>query len=215
MTETSIEPTTKKSFSYHGLLLAGFAALATSLLVIGNISTMQSIELRKAEDLQSSLSQVIPASQHDNNLLDNHLTIHYKNNPVLIYRGSKKKQITAVAFSVSAQGYAGEISLIMGVSNKGEVLGVRVLSHAETPGLGDKIEKDKDDWIFSFNNLSLEKLPETHWKVKKDGGEFDQFSGATITPRAVVKAIKEGLILFRQHKAELLSIKPSIKEKNI
>ncbi len=109
--------------------------------------------------------------------------------------------------------HAGEISLIMGVNNKGEVLGVRVLSHAETPGLGDRIEVEKDDWIFSFNNLSFKKLAKNKWKVKKDGGEFDQFSGATITPRAVVKAIKEGLIMFNQHQHELLTIEKTAEKK--
>ncbi|VAX11057.1 Electron transport complex protein RnfG [hydrothermal vent metagenome] len=208
MTEQVKEPAYKKRISYHGALLAGFATLAASLLVMGNISTRDTIELRLAEDLQASLNQVLPESLHDNNLLNNRISIQHKNHEVIAYQGIKNNQTSAVAYGISGQGYAGEINLIMAVNSKGEILGVRVLSHAETPGLGDKIEAEKDDWIFSFNGLSLSQLSEDQWKVKKDGGKFDQFSGATITPRAVVKAVKQGLNLFSLHRAELLAINP-------
>jgi electron transport complex protein RnfG len=94
---------------------------------------------------------------------------------------------------------------MMGIDSSGTILGVRVLSHSETPGLGDRIEAKKDDWIFSFNKLSLNNTPDAMWAVKKDGGRFDQFSGATITPRAVVKAVKSGLDLFHAHSKEMLT----------
>jgi len=94
----------------------------------------------------------------------------------------------------------------MGIKANGEILGVRVLSHAETPGLGDKIEAEKDDWIYSFDGLSLKRFSTEKWQVKKDGGAFDQFSGATITPRAVVKAVKQGLDLFSKYKKQMLSL---------
>ena len=213
MTEAAIEPAYKKRAAYHGTLLGGFATLAATLLVMGNIATHKTIELRVAEDLQASLSQVVPAALHENNLLDNRISFIHEENKVIVYQGIKNNKATAVAYSVSGQGYAGEIALIMGVNAAGEVLGVRVLSHAETPGLGDKIEVEKDDWIFSFDGLSFEKLAEEKWKVKKDDGEFDQFSGATITPRAVVKAIKQGLDIFNQHRDELLTIKKQAVDK--
>ena len=93
---------------------------------------------------------------------------------------------------------------MMGVDKDGAVLGVRVVAHAETPGLGDKIEVGKSNWILSFNARSLENTLPERWRVKKDGGDFDQFAGATITPRAVVRGVEAGLKFFRQHRDELL-----------
>lgn len=200
-------PAYKKHVGYQGVLLGIFATLAAAMLVAGNLSTSETIELRLAEDLQASLSQVLPDSIHDNNLLDNRINIQHGDKEVVVYQGIKKGQTTAVAYSVSGQGYAGEIKLIMGIKANGEILGVRILSHAETPGLGDKIEVEKDDWMYSFDGLSLKNLAKEKWNVKKDGGEFDQFSGATITPRAVVKAVKQGLDLFNQYREELLAHK--------
>mgnify|MGYP000583588483 CR=1 FL=1 len=206
MTKQAREPAYKKRSAYHGALLGGFATLAATLLVMGNISTQDVIKQRLAEDLQASLSQVIPANLHDNNLLDNKIIIQHNKQKVIAYQGIRNNKITAVAYSVSSHGYAGEIVLLMGVNASGEIIAVRVLSHMETPGLGDKIEAEKDNWIFSFDGLSFKKLAEDKWKVKKDGGEFDQFSGATITPRATIKAIKEGLDMFNQEQQKLLSI---------
>lgn len=211
MAEQNSEPDTgpayRKRVSYHGALLGGFATLSAAFLVMGDVSTRDAIAQRYAEDLQASLSQVVPARLHDNNLLDNIMTLQHQNNEVIIYQGIKQDQVTAMAYTVSGQGYAGEIILMMGINAEGEILGVRVLSHTETPGLGDKMDTAVDDWIYSFNGLSLDKLPQDKWKVKKDGGEFDQFSGATITPRAVVKAVKEGLDMFVLHKNEILAFK--------
>jgi electron transport complex protein RnfG len=101
-------------------------------------------------------------------------------------------------------GYAGNIVCVMGVSNEGKILGVRVIKHAETPGLGDKIEPAKSNWIHSFEGKWLGEPPVEKWGVKKDGGVFDQFAGATITPRGVVKAVKQGLEFFEQNRAALL-----------
>ena len=210
MTEQAKEPAYRKRVGYHGALLGGFATIAATMLLMGNISTQAVIEQRLAEDLQASLSQVIPASLHENNLLDNRRCIRYHDREVTVYQGIKNDKTTAVAYSVSSQGYAGEIVLMMGVNAKGEILGVRIISHTETPGLGDKIEVAKDDWILSFNGLSFKKLAKDKWKVTKDGGNFDQFSGATITPRAVVKAIKQGLELFKQHREKLLYIEKPV-----
>jgi len=206
MTEQALEPAYKKRISYQGTLLGGFATLAATLLVMGNIGTFDTIQQRVADDLQASLRQVVPDALHDNNLLDNEIHIQHQQQDVVVYQGIKDHQATAVAYGITGQGYGGEISLIMGVNNRGEILGVRVLSHAETPGLGDKIESAKSDWIFHFDGLSFDNLALAKWQVKKDGGVFDQFSGATITPRAVVKAIREGLQMFSQHRAELLSL---------
>ena len=210
MTDDTIKkPAYKKRVGYQGILLGGFTTLAATLLVVGNLYTSNTIQQRVAEDLQASLNQVIPSSLHDQNLLDHRLTIQQKNHEIVVYQAIKNGQVTAVAYNISGEGYGGTVSLIMSVNSAGEILGVRVLSHSETPGLGDRIESDKSNWIFSFNGLSFKKLAKDKWKVKKDGGVFDQFSGATITPRAVVKAIKEGLDMFTQNRNQLLTIKKS------
>lgn len=206
MTEEVLTTIQKKSAVHHGLLLGIYALLATALLIGGEMYTRDTIALRKSEDLQALLSQVIPDTLHDNNLLDNQLSIEHENTSMVVYQGVRDNKVTALAWSVSEPGYSGAITLLMGVDARGEILAVRVLSHTETPGLGDKIEEKKDDWIFSFNGRSLSNLASEKWKVKKDGGEFDQFSGATITPRAVVKAIKKGMDMFELHREKLLTI---------
>jgi electron transport complex protein RnfG len=95
---------------------------------------------------------------------------------------------------------------MMGVDTEGKILGVRVISHQETPGLGDRIDERKSDWIFKFTTLSLDNPKVGQWKVKKDGGYFDQFSGATITPRAVVNAVRNGLEFFAEHQKEIMKV---------
>jgi Na+-translocating ferredoxin:NAD+ oxidoreductase subunit G len=203
---TPKEPKYRQRVGYQAMLLGGFSTLATALLVAGNIATKDVIVERQREDLQSSLNQVIPAGHYNNNLLENPLHMSdLQGQPVTVYRGTEGMQISALAWEVTGQGYAGEIRLILGLDADGDILGVRVLSHAETPGLGDNIEAKRSDWILGFNGLSLGNPTQDHWKVKKDGGQFDQFSGATITPRAVVKAIKEGLSFFQSNRTELLN----------
>lgn len=192
--------------SYQALLLGGFAFLATALLVLGHLATRDAIEERGREDLRASLTQVIPEALHDNDLLANPLTIGLDaGQPLTVYRGTHDLSVTALAYEIVGPGYAGDIRLILGVDPRGQVLGVRVLSHAETPGLGDRIEVSRDDWILGFNGLSLGNPPLERWKVDRDGGDFDAFSGATITPRAVVTAIRDGLEFFRQHRTALVS----------
>ena len=203
---TPREPTYRKRVGYQAMLLGGFSTLATALLVAGNLATREAILERQREDLQDSLSQVIPAARYDNNLLENPLRLaDGEGQPVSVYRGTRGMQVSALAWEISGTGYAGEIRLILGLDANGEILGVRVLSHAETPGLGDKIEVEKNTWILHFNGLSLGNPPADQWRVTKDGGHFDQFSGATITPRGVVEAIKEGLTFYQAHRTELLN----------
>jgi len=204
---SAAEPTPYRNrISYQAGLLGGFATLAAALLAVGDFSTRDSIAERRADDIRASLSQVIPDRLHDNNLLQAPLTLTREGRPVLVYRATQQGQVSAVAYPVNGKGYSGTISIMMGVSAEGEIIGVRVLAHTETPGLGDKIEEKKGDWIFSFNGLSFDNTPDPQWAVKKDGGRFDQFSGATITPRAVVKAVKEGLQFFQAHRQELLDV---------
>jgi electron transport complex protein RnfG len=200
------EPSYRKRAGYQAGLLGGFAMIAAALLVMGNIATRDAIEQRRAEDLLASLSQVIPGRIHDNNLLGNPLVLEDASGErITIYRALQGLDVTGVAFQVTGQGYAGAIELMLGLNASGEILGTRVLSHAETPGLGDKIEASRDDWILGFDGLSLGNPAPERWGVKKDGGGFDQFTGATITPRAVVQAVKEGLEFFRINRDTLLA----------
>jgi electron transport complex protein RnfG len=196
----------RKSVGYQAGLLGAFTMLAAVFLVMGNIATRDAIEQRRAEDLSASLGQVIPSDIHDNDLLDNALTVKDQAGaPVTLYRALHGLNVTAVALQVTGQGYGGPIQLILGIGADGKILGTRALSHTETPGLGDKIEATRDDWIFQFNGRSLGDPPPERWAVKKDGGGFDQLTGATITPRAVVKAIKGGLELFESNRDAFLA----------
>jgi len=196
-------PTYRQRVGYQAGLLGGFAMVAAAMLVMGDIATRDAIEQRQAEDLLASLAQVIPPGLHDNDLLADTLTLNAPDGAVTVYRALRGLDVTAVAFETVGQGYGGTIRVLLGMDKDGRILGARVLSHSETPGLGDKIEVARDDWILDFDGKSLGDPPPEHWAVKKDGGDFDQFSGATITPRAVVKSVKEGLELFAANRAAL------------
>jgi electron transport complex protein RnfG len=194
----------------HGLILGAFCLGFGMLLVMTNSFTKDDIAQRAIEDRQNSLKQVIPDSIHDNNLAADTLTLkNEQGKEVVIYVATKDGQVGGVAFETSSSGYSGEIKVMLGVDREGKILGARVLSHKETPGLGDKIEVKKGDWILRFTGLSLGNPPLEKWKVKKDGGQFDQFAGATITPRAVVRAIREGLQFFDANRAKMIEFKSS------
>ena len=202
-------PSYRQRVGYHSALLGGIALLASTALVMGNLGTAEDIVKRKQEDLEASLQQVIPIGLYDNNILNDKISITDENKdlgtePISIYRARKDNQVTAVAYQITAFGYAGAIEIILGVQQSGELLGVRVLAHKETPGLGDKIEVEKSDWITGFNGLSIQNTQTQGWNVKKDGGQFDQFTGATITPRAIVKTVHRGVQFFEQHKEIIL-----------
>ncbi len=194
---------------YQAVLLGTCAAIAAGLLLGVDTATREPIVMRKMEDMQVSLAQVVPNELHDNNMVAKPLVLTGTDGKeVKVYQGTKGGQVTALVWETVGYGYAGEIRTLIAVDPQGKILGTRVLSHKETPGLGDKIEATKADWILKFTGLSLGDPPEDKWKVKKDGGQFDQFSGATITPRAVVKSIHEALQFFQAHKSEMLEVKP-------
>lgn len=194
---------------YQAILLGACAAIAAGLLLGVDTATREPIAQRKMEDLQQSLAQVVPDELHDNNMVAKPLLLTGADGKELkVYQGTKAGKVTALVWETIGFGYAGEIRTIIALDPEGKILGTRVLSHKETPGLGDKIEAAKDDWITKFTGLSLGNPPEDQWKVKKDGGQFDQFSGATITPRAVVKSLHAALQFFAAHKAEMLEVKP-------
>ncbi|MEW5755289.1 MAG: electron transport complex subunit RsxG [Pseudomonadota bacterium] len=198
----------KRNMLIHGLILGSFCLGFGLVLAMTNILTADDIAARALEDRQNSLSQVIPSDIHDNNLATDTITLHNDHGKeITVYRATRQGEVTGVAFEIFGPGYAGEMKLMLGVDVAGKVLGVRVLAHKETPGLGDKMEVKKGDWILQFTGLYLGNPPPERWKVKKDGGQFDQFTGATITPRGVVRAIREGLEFFDAHKAQMLEVK--------
>ncbi|SFC20206.1 electron transport complex subunit RsxG [Tropicimonas isoalkanivorans] len=190
----------------HGLLLGAFSLCTALALSVVDDVTRGSIAQRSAEDLRASLAQVVPEEIHNEALTAHLLDLHDPEaGPVTVYRAVKDGAVTGVAYEMTGYGYGGRIQVLMGIDTEGELLGVRVLSHSETPGLGDKIEVAKSDWILGFTGLSLTDPAPADWNVQRDGGVFDQFSGATITPRGVVGAIREGLELFERNRAEMLA----------
>lgn len=195
--------TLRDKLGYQGALLALAALLTTAALALAARATGPGIAGAEARDLQQSLAQVLPG-RFDNDLLQDTQVLPGPEGAVTVYRARRAGRVEAVVFQVTGYGYAGRILCLMGVDRNGRVLGVRVIKHAETPGLGDKIEPAKSAWIQAFAGRFLGEPPEEKWAVKKDGGVFDQFAGATITPRAVVKAVKGGLAFFAREKVRLL-----------
>ncbi len=191
------------------LLLALFAGLGTALVMSTFEATKEKIEASEKANLLKNLNNIIPADSYNNNLLDNKLIVPVstqlgKKGPTTIYQAWNDKTPVAVAFSViSHDGYSGDIKLLVAIKASGDISGVRVISHKETPGLGDKIDKTKDDWILTFNDKNLLIPSRQKWKVKKDGGVFDQFTGATITPRAVVSAVYKALDYYNYNEKKI------------
>jgi len=186
-----------------GKTLGVFAVITTAIVAITYAITESQIIENERQALLKSLHELIPENRHDNDLYTDTKTLdiaalNFRGKPVTVYRARTNNQATAAIFSVTApDGYTGAINLLIAINADDTLAGVRVVSHKETPGLGDAIETEKSDWIRIFDGQSLSNpLPE-RWKVKKDGGDFDQLTGATITPRAIVKMIKKTLQYFQ------------------
>ena len=197
----------RRSPVWHGLLLAAFSLATALILSTADELTQGPIADRSARDLLDSLAQVIPPEIHSNDPVADMRTISDEiegDVPVYVATAADGR-VTGIAFVLTGYGYSGAIRVLIGIASDGTLLGVRVLSHSETPGLGDKIETAKSDWVQGFAGRSLGDPGPDGWKVKKDGGIFDQFSGATITPRAVVGTVHRGLSLFARHQGALLS----------
>ncbi len=201
----------RQRLDYQTILLAACAMAASLALGVGDLITKGAIAERQAEDLRATLGQVLPQTLYDNDVLANPRVIPSAGeetglDQTEVFIAKKGGEVTAVAFKMLAKGgYAGDLTLMLGVGREGRILGVRVIAHAETPGLGDKVEISKSNWILGFDGRSLSNTSTQGWRVKKDGGDFDQFAGATITPRAVVKGVEGGLRFFERHRQELLT----------
>lgn len=191
-----------KSVGLAGATLALFAILGTGLVAFTHQQTKELIAINERLALLRKLEVLVPPELVDNDMAADSLVVHRADllgdNNTTVYRARREGQPVAAVFTtVVPDGYAGPINLLVAVAADGTLMGVRVISHKETPGLGDKIEEEKGDWIHGFKGKSLADPVEEKWKVKRDGGVFDQFTGATITPRSVIQAVKNTLIYAR------------------
>jgi electron transport complex protein RnfG len=192
------------------LTLTLFGIVGAGLVSLTFLGTADQIAENERQALLKSLNAIVPAEVYDNSIEGDVYSVFNEDllgpDPVTIYRARKNgNPVAAVLTPVAPDGFSGKIRLLVGIDYQGAILGVRVIAHNETPGLGDKIDARRDDWIFSFNGLSLTNPAEAGWKVKKDGGIFDQFTGATITPRAVVKAVHKSLKFYVDNRDTIFS----------
>ncbi|MEE8059082.1 MAG: electron transport complex subunit RsxG [Pseudomonadales bacterium] len=199
-----------ESIGRNAILLGFFAVVSTAIIAGTYLSTQDSIRknIRLAEE--QALIEIVPKSRHNNSMLDDAYAIN--DLALLSLREEKKFYIArqgnnAIAIILPAtarDGYTGDIDLIVGINVDGSIAGVRILSHRETPGLGDAVDRKKSQWVDGFIGKSLVNPTSNLWKVKKDDGVFDQFTGATITPRAVTKAVLQALQYYDKNQDEIL-----------
>lgn len=200
----------RRPVAWGAIVMGLFSLIA--LVLVGQIDRLTSsrIAANERQTLLASLGELIAPDSHDNDMLSDRINVTDprlgSDRPLPVYRARKAGKVIAVALTVIApEGYSGAIRLLVAVRTDGTLAGVRVLSHKETPGLGDWIEREKSDWLLGFDGRSLRSPAEPGWAVRKDGGVFDQFSGATITPRAVVAAVRDALRMVRDHRRDLFA----------
>jgi electron transport complex protein RnfG len=188
-----------------------FAVLTAAAISLTYVAGSDSIAANKAAAKARALSAVIPPHLYDQSLLSSpRKLVDYAqlnlSSEAIGYAAVKANETLAIVLPVIAKdGYSGDISLLVGIDQHGVIQGVRTIEHRETPGLGDKVERKKSPWVDSFNGRSLTNTPLDDWAVIKDGGVFDGFTGATITPRAVVNAVHQGLLYHQQQHNALYS----------
>ncbi|WKD50438.1 electron transport complex subunit RsxG [Microbulbifer spongiae] len=204
----------RQSMSANAAVLTLFALVCAAALAITQITTHESIEraIRKAS--AKALLEIIPLDRHSNDLLVDTYPIPRsywsrlgltQGGNINLARGENGRISAVIVPAIAPNGYSGPIKLLVGVNRDGTIAGVRVTSHRETPGLGDKVELKKSDWILQFDGLSLNNPPANEWKVQKDGGAFDQFTGATITPRAVVNEVRQVLEFVARYHEQIFN----------
>ncbi len=196
------------------LNLLFFAVIGTALLALTYQMTHEPIARSEEKEKLKLVTQIAPAESYDNDIIKDTSSVAAdkllgNDDTTIAYLGRLKGQPSiAVMQIIAPDGYNGKISLIISIRSNGRIGGVRVISHKETPGLGDYIEIAKNKWIAGFDGTSLDNPKDNDWKVKKDGGQFDYMAGATITPRAVVKAVHKALQYYAQHRDELFRTYP-------
>ena len=194
-----------------GAILAVLAAICTALVAITHSTTAPRIAANAQAYLEQSLQPVLEGLEYDGKLSESTVIIEPPHelpgdNPVMVYRVYADGAPVAALFIVTAKdGFSGPIKLLVGIAADGEISGVRVLEHRETPGLGDLIESSKSDWIEQFRKRSLTDPDTELWSIKRDGGVYDQLTGASITPRSVIKAIKATLLYFEANRDKVFA----------
>jgi electron transport complex protein RnfG len=188
-----------------------FAILGSGLVTFTYQITAHHIAANERATLLRTLNALISQDRYDNDLFNDFIFVHNENllgttQPVILYRARQTGHpVAALLTPIAPDGYNGAIRLLVGINYDGTLLGVRVISHQETPGLGDYIEIRRSNWILAFKGRSLTNPNESGWRVKRDGGVFDQMTGATITPRAVVKAVHKALLFYQQQRQALFN----------
>lgn len=204
-----------RHMTISALLLGLFAIMGTAMVALIHDATAERIAANHRAFLLKSLHILVPPEQHDNDLFTDVITVTNKellgsNKPVRVYRARRNENpVAAIINAIAPDGYSGSIELLVAIRYDGTLAGVRVVKHKETPGLGDGIEARRSDWILGFDNRSLTEPEKKGWAVKRDGGIFDQFTGATISPRAIVNAVYRSLLYFDTHRDDLFD-KPSL-----
>ena len=195
-----------------GLTLAVVAAVCAALVAATYRLTTDRIAANEQAWLERSLLPALGDVRFDGSIADSKLVLEPPhelpgNDAAIIYRAWSGGVPAAALFAVTARdGYAGPIRLLVGIRADGSITGVRILEHRETPGLGDGIEAARSGWVYQFDGRSLGDPPLAAWRLRADGGEFDQLTGASVTPRAVVRAIRETLLYFDAHEAEIFDM---------
>lgn len=193
------------------VFLTLIAGIATALITETKNRTRQQIIDNEIAETMKVLAAVLPKDSYDNELHRDQIMVSDPEllgsaEPQKIYRARKSGRPVAVVMTVATPiAYVGPIKLLVGISVSGEVTGVRVVSHRETPGLGDRIEASKSDWLNRFAGRSSTRPDYEQWRVSRDGGNFDQVTGATVTSRAVVSAVRDALIYFDKHRDEIFA----------
>jgi electron transport complex protein RnfG len=200
------EPSGKPPILGSAVILAVLAAICTAIVATTYRTTAVRIAENAQAHLEQSLAPVLAGLEYDGKLSESTIVIPLPhelpgNDPVTVYRVFAGEKPVAALFVVTARdGFSGPIKLLVGISASGTITGVRVLEHRETPGLGDLIDSSRSDWVLQFNGRSLKDPQPAGWLIRRDGGTFDQLTGASITPRAVVKAIRDTLLYFDNHR---------------
>jgi len=195
-----------------------FAVIATAILASVFFMTHDAIVKSEEAEKMKLITQILPTNLFDNDILQDKLNVAPSpllgtEDVTIAYRARLKGEPSAVVLeSIAPDGYSGKIALILAVRANGELAGVRVVTHKETPGLGDYIELPKDPWIKGFDGKSREVYKDDDWKVKKDGGQFAYMAGATITPRAIVKAVNKALIYYAENREQLFAANEPVKK---
>jgi len=195
----------RRQILLSGVFLSLFAVVGTTLVALTEYSTSAAIAENERQVLLRNLYALLPRDKLDNDIAADTLQLPASallgtDDASTVYRARLGGEPVAAIFnSVAPEGYNGKIHLLVGVYIDGRLAGVRVVKHAETPGLGDAVEIRKSPWIKDFAGKSLANPTPERWRVKRDGGDFDQFTGATITPRAVVAAVRNTLLYYQQN----------------